>query len=292
MDKKSALKKEIVELETKARNARNKNLDAQKETGRLHRDKVQIIKDTTALKRMQEEERERFNKLSKKATDKELKFNKSESERNADRDALDKKEKDLKLLQDDLNDNDKNIEKRFATVRTREEKLVNEKADFANEKITFAKEVAEHEKEYAEFDKKNKARSAENANLEARKKTMTQNENEAIVTLDKAKEIKEKWQIKLDLVKLGQETLDKDREAFARKEAQYNKDREQLTLDQEAVTKAEEANDRRKAGLQRGSEELDKQKDEVKLSRLKVEKLIREKGIKKELEKLERDLAK
>lgn len=282
--------KEIKGIPFELRTLRLQKVDLGNEINQVFNSKIALIKEIGKLKRNIEVEEKGYQEL----LDKNRKVKKSVQEEEG---KLDERKrvirKDLANVEDmrsEVLEAEKANGNTAEGLKKRENKLRENISDFSKEKSVFAETEKQFKQEKIDFEKEKKATLFESSNLNARKKIITKNEDNAIVNLDEAKRLKgfvEEKIKELEKDKIGQSQKEKKVEA---EKKQLEKNKEDFEADKEELKKKEEKLDARKQSLNRAYDDLKVKEDEVEVTKLRVNKIVRDKNIGEELKKLQKEL--
>ncbi len=286
------VEKELKGIPIELRNLRLKKADQERKNQQVFNEKIALIKEITALKGEQATEKENHRKLVVKNVAEEAKSKVRENGYVVREKGLDDRDKAIGLKEDAHTDNVATLEKNKVNFEQNKTNFKKEKATFKEEKSVFSQEKVQHQEnvEILEVERK-KVASWSEGQKKARESANKSHEL-AIQLVDDAKEMKV-------LVEKGNKKLEEDKKVHAEnvrmfnlKETEHEKEKKAFDSEKEDLKKDQEKVRARSEGLNRGYDELDKKAKEDRVKRLRVEKLIREKGIEKELKQLEKDLKK
>lgn len=284
--------KEMKDIPIEVRNLRNKKLEAQKELSQVFNSKMKLLEEINSLKKEKAKEQREHEPLVAKNNEVRKSIKEVERKDIARRDAL---RKDMASIENTRKQQEETAKEQAVeglSIQKRELNLKNKKVDGAvKEKAIESKKrkyeilCNDTEKEKGEYTKLSEGVKVKLAGI-------TDKENEAIGNLDKSKEIKQEYENKLEALKQDRVASDRDKSIFKLNEKKLDDDRARLKIQQDTLKKDQEALDKRGKSIDAGYVELGKQEDAFEVKRLRVEKIIREKGIAKELKELQDTLAK
>lgn len=277
----------ISELQSAIRSDRMKKQGLEKEISSLARRKSVMLDEISSYEVTKKNLRGEISEISNEK-DGLIQSAKSETMALSEkRKLLDDKQNEIDLSikknEQILND----IERRISEEKEMSSKIKSEKAKLNTEKEIHAKNIACHETAKAELSRQERETDASKKKYDDKHKDLLDKENLVIANLDKIKELRHILDDKLKTNDKIKESLYREIEEYRRLQSGTKKLNEEL-----AEFKKKEAElERLKENLAKLIEEQRKKDAEIEIRRLRVEKIIREKGIADELRNLEKELA-
>jgi len=292
MDKKDMLKKEISDLEIEAKTARNKNLDANRETANIHKQKVTLIGEIAVLEREKKELFPVVDKLKSRAKEANDKIKQDKLGVARDRAKV---SQDIAYNKDEAN---KNEDTRIELERE-QNKLKSDKLQFKESKRKVSEREAEAQRKFNDSKKSQELYEAgvrdndkERKDLEKEKEGLQAQKDEVSKNLDEAKRLKAVYEDKIrevgeekEKTKIAMQLVEDKENAVAKRNDELNKGEIGLKIDQDAVIQKNKSLDAAYAALET-------REDEFEIKVLRLEKAVKEKTVKTELAKLRKDAGK
>lgn len=286
------IEKELKDIPFELRTLRLEKANQETENRGLFNKKITLIESIAALEKEQNIEKEKHRRLVARNVTEAAKAKKREEGYAMTEAGLGSRDKLLKSKEESYAERVISLEKDRATFERSEASSKKRQVDFKKEKEAFSQEKAQHQKNLDAFEAGKKDASTRASNIEKREEAITKNESVTIANLDKAKSLK-------GIAEEGDKELKEKERAFAEKERKFEsekaelaKEKEALDLDKENLKKEQTKIEAGNRSLDRAYDVLEQQRKEDRVKRLRVEKLIREKDITKELKALEKSLKK
>ena len=281
---------DIKNLPIEVRNLITKKVDLESACNREFNRKIGIIKDTELLRGQATILRDKNKKLATANTELEKINKKYIADLTAERRATEKETKKLIEVTDSIDRKRELLEKDSQKIIREKESFKEEKKAFQKEKSniellekTLEKAIFDAEKEKGNFKKLTEG-------LQKQVQDNTKKESEIFATLDRAKKAQDKAGERLKKLDEENEKLDLREKRLGSIDKALNERSEDLDRKERENDDDSKKNEVDKLSIIRHKDAQDKRDKEIEIKRLRVEKLVREKGVAKELKDLEKSL--
>ncbi len=286
------IEKELKDIPFELRTLRLEKGNQETENRGLFNKKVALLESITDLGKEQAIEKEKHKKLVAINVAEGAKAKKREEGYAVRESELDARDGDIMSKEEAHADNVAELERDKATLEQSRTTFKKKQVDFNDDKKVFGQEKIEHQKNVDVLEVEKKDVNTRSSIIGKKEEVTTKNENDTITNLDKAKELKV-------LAEEGNKKLKEKEKAFAEKERLFDlkkvtseKEKQDFALEKEEFKKGQDRVKAKDESLDRAYGVLNQAKREDRVKRLRVEKLIREHGIEKEIKDLEKSLKK
>ena len=279
--------KELKELEAKLKKIKVDVYDAENDLGASRKDKIALIKEISTLTGNKEA-------LTKEVAGLREKIKGADNQIAQDKLVNSKEATRLKRLDDELKvGGENNTNQAFSNKRIKEQldkdrdALKSKEAAFAYKEKDYKVRLDELDKNILAFEVEKKAF---NYKQQEEKLKLEKDKEDTLQNLEKSKQLKSDYENRLKVLDEAIKKSEEEEKEYRRLQSVI--DSRNLLIDDQAKVNDRQAEilARNLRGVEREKLAMQTEKDQMEIKRLRVEKLIKEKGIKKELEDLQKEL--
>lgn len=279
--------KELKELEAKLKKIKVDVYDAENDLGASRKDKIALIKEISTLTGNKEA-------LTKEVAGLREKIKGADNQIAQDKLVNSKEATRLKRLDDELKvGGENNTNQAFSNKRIKEQ-LDKDRDALKSKEAAFAYKEKDYKIRLDELDKNILAFEAEkkafNYKQQEEKLKLEKDKEDTLQNLEKSKQLKSDYENRLKVLDEAIKKSEEEEKEYRRLQSVI--DSRNLLIDDQAKVNDRQAEilARNLRGVEREKLAMQTEKDQMEIKRLRVEKLIKEKGIKKELEDLQKEL--